>query len=619
MAKINMKNGTSKFNNSKNFALIIMELLFILCVILFDEHAMVKICFALLFVARIIISKFWPSNSNESNVLYISIIYSYFVYSTFAGMDNWLGTSFYGFFKKSVFSFAWLLIFITIFYICFVWKLVKKYVKLKEAVLIIVISLFIDLAIWYPVSFESYYSGVEKKNIEVSWLMYNNTVLILQSNKSEEEKKHEINNTFNNYIWARLFKNNTLFARTYFTRPNINTLAEEESFDTVREFTIGSDHYVYKDIWLNRPSNFSGICKAVTWSLLPYTKNDPGINAVYIKQQRAGRSMNLWIIFAALYGLMGMSLYMFNKKKEELKNIEDRLKSQYSNTGLYQELLFEQLSREMNDVVASTAKAHMQKFVSELKGNKFVYTDKGLNATMDSIKESVNSKIHDFKNQWAIKEYSEDDSLADSYNERHIVDTILKDLESLNTVFDVSYSDFSVSEVEKIIKASLPRQYREAPESEFKYQYLVKDEKIENMLISINKHRLKSIIINLLQNADKAILRHKFSISKQERATYRRYMDLTLDTEIYEDKQYFTICLEDNGGGFAQPNKIYYEPIESSDLSRGKRMGSGTIYVGMFVHRMNGIIKAYNKKMHNGHIGACTKILLPLKEAKKDV
>ena len=139
------------------------------------------------------------------------------------------------------------------------------------------------------------------------------------------------------------------------------------------------------------------------------------------------------------------------------------------------------------------------------------------------------------------------------------------------------------------------------------------------MLVSINKYRLKSIIVNLLQNSDKAILRHKFSISKKEREKYRRHMALTLNTEIYEGKQYFTICLEDNGGGFAKPDKIYYEPIESSDLSRGKRMGSGTIYVGMFVHRMNGIIKAYNRIMSDGNIGACTKILLPLKEAKKDV
>lgn len=65
--------------------------------------------------------------------------------------------------------------------------------------------------------------------------------------------------------------------------------------------------------------------------------------------------MNLWIIFSALYGLMIVSLYIVNKKKEELEHIENRLKNQYSNTGLYQELLFEQLSREMNDVVASTA------------------------------------------------------------------------------------------------------------------------------------------------------------------------------------------------------------------------------------------------------------------------
>lgn len=619
MGIINTKCSRLQFNKLKPFILLLIELVFIICVILFDEHNMVKICFSFLAIIRLLLEKSFVKHKNEYNVFYITVIYCYFVYSTFNGMSNWLGTAFYSSFKATIFPFGWILLSISIGYIFLVWKLMKTHVKPKELLTIMAIAFAVDLSIWYPVSFESYYSGVELKNKEVSKLMFNNSKLILESDKSEKEKIEALEEIFGNYIWARLYKNNSIYFKTSFTRPNIDTLVAEEKFDTNKRFKIGKDEYIYSDILLNRPEYKSGISKAVTWSLFPYSESDPGSNYVYIKRQRAGRSMNLWIIFSALYSLMIISLYMVNKKKEELEKIENKLKNQYSNTGLYQELLFEQLSNEMNDVVASTAKAHMQKFVSELKGDKLVYTDKGLNATMDSIKESIGSKIHDYKNQWAIKETSDCTDGAYENRENHIVDTILKDLESLKTVFDVSYSNYTVLEVEKIIYSSLSRQYREAPESEFKYQYLIKDKKIENMLVSINKYRLKSIIVNLLQNSDKAILRHKFSISKKEREKYRRHMALTLNTEIYEGKQYFTICLEDNGGGFAKPDKIYYEPIESSDLSRGKRMGSGTIYVGMFVHRMNGIIKAYNKIMSDGNIGACTKILLPLKEAKKDV
>lgn len=77
-----------------------------------------------------------------------------------------------------------------------------RIILFKELIIVIVIAFIVDLSIWYPVSFESYYSGVEYKNKEVSTLMFNNTKLVLESGKSEKEKIEALEEIFGNYIWA---------------------------------------------------------------------------------------------------------------------------------------------------------------------------------------------------------------------------------------------------------------------------------------------------------------------------------------------------------------------------------------------------------------------------------
>ena len=158
---INTNNSIRKFNDLKSFVMLLLELDFIICVILFDEHNMVKICFSSLAIIRLLLEKSFAKYKNEYNVFYITVIYCYFVYSTFNGMSNWLGTAFYSSFKATIFPFGWILLSISIGYIFLVWKLMKTHVKPKELLTIMAIAFAVDLSIWYPVSFESYYSGEE--------------------------------------------------------------------------------------------------------------------------------------------------------------------------------------------------------------------------------------------------------------------------------------------------------------------------------------------------------------------------------------------------------------------------------------------------------------------------
>ena len=89
---------------------------------------------------------------------------------------------------------------------------------------------------------------------------------------------------------------------------------------------------------------------------------------------------------------------------------------------------------------------------------------------------------------------------------------------------------------------------------------------------------------------------------------YQGYIKLSTNIEQREGRLYYTITLEDNGGGFPEPEKIYKVPITSSDKSNGERKGAGTLYINTFVRRMNGFIEASNVVLPDNMIGAKTTI-----------
>ena len=77
---INTNNSIRKFNDLKSFVMLLLELAFIICVILFDEHNMVKICYSFLAIIRFLLEKSFTKYKNEYNVFYITVIYCYFIH-----------------------------------------------------------------------------------------------------------------------------------------------------------------------------------------------------------------------------------------------------------------------------------------------------------------------------------------------------------------------------------------------------------------------------------------------------------------------------------------------------------------------------------------------------------
>lgn len=576
--------------------------------------------------------QFCIKGHSEIKIVSAAIVYFFFVYSTYLGKENWLGANFYQCFINSTIPLGWVLLIISVLYIFWILFLAKEFVSIKRGIGIFIITIVIDLIIWYPLSFISYYSGAEGRISQISDLVYKTTDTILHSDRNTEEKEQVINEVYSTVsIRAYLLKNQKMLSETNLSRSIIeNPRATDVYYKKYPEIKIGNNIYQYVSSKVYRPGVVDGVGRAITWSVYPdricgddLMLEDMGIeassNSVYYNRRKAGRSMNWWLIFSVTYALFVVAAYREQKSNAKVAKMETKLKTQYDNTGLYQELLFAQLMKEFNGVVASNAKSHLQDFVGKLEreNDKQVYTEDGFDVTMDTVKDSIGDKIHTLKNNWndAVNYSNSDDD-----DKRRLVNVILNDLRKLNTVFDISYKDKHISELEAIVAAGIPAQYSKVRSFNFQFQPLNKDLIEDNLIVSVNEQRLQSIIDNLLKNSNKATIEYKKKLSDETKKKYRRSCRLVTNIEKIDGSLFYTITVIDNGGGFSETEhlgKIYIEPVVSSDKTFGERKGAGSVYIGMFVRRMGGEITAENIIFDDNNKGAKTKISIPLKKVNE--
>lgn len=584
-----------------------------------------------IFLIAVLIYTWKKEDYEEIKIIAITIMYFYFVYSTYLGRTNWLGSNFYKIIMFIDIPLGWVLLALSMLFICSIYLIVKPYIKFKYLSSIIVFTLFFDLIVWYPLSFISYYSGVEGKIMDISRLLSSVTEKVLHGNESDATKDKILHDIYKKVSFrAKLYKNGQEYLETDASRFVIeNPRAANVVFEHEETILVGKDRYHYSASRVYRPDDFTGVTRAITWSVFPDRFGDDadleaqGIaassNAVYLGRRKAGRSMNWWLIFAATFGLF-CTVRCYYKKRElrmaaekakleaDLKATEKKLYQQYHNAGLYQELLFSQLSREFNDIMASRAKSHLQEYVASLGKNetKKVLNEQGFEATMENIQTSIGDRVHTLKNQWNKYDNMEED------NTGKIVQIILDDLRSLKTVFDVSYSKQALSDIDSTVVNAVPKQYQKIRSLKFIARYFDTQPFETQYVIIANLDRLKSIVSNLLQNSFNAAQRFKLALPKEERRLFLAKLSLVTNIEEYDGKKYYTIAVQDNGGGFPNPAIIYKEPVVSSDTSAGERMGAGTVYIDMFVKRMKGFIQASNEVFEDGYMGAKTKIYIPL-------
>lgn len=573
-----------------------------------------------IFLIAVLIYTWKKEDYEEIKIIAITIMYFYFVYSTYYGRENWLGSNFYKAVMYTEIPLGWVFLMISILFIITIYDIVRRYISVKNFLGILLFSLIFNLIVWYPLSFVSYYSGYESRVGAVSSLLYNVTDKILQSQLSPLEKDNMLRDIYANVsMRAKLYKNGQEYLITDTERFIIeNPKASNLAFKKGKPIEVGDDKYQYSASKVYRPDDLTGVTRAITWSVFPDRFGDDakleahGITAssndVYLGRRKAGRSMNWWMIYSATFGLFCAAICYWKKRDIKITAKLEAAEKKYRNTSLYQELLFSQLAREFNDIMASRAKSHLQEFVAALDKNEEqkVYSEKGLDKTMEDIKESIGDRVHTLKNKW--NKYVDDDK----DNIAEIVHVILDDLRDLKQVFDISYPKQKLFDVDRTIMNAVPEEYKKTTSLQFAATYLDAATIDNNLFVRANLYRLKSIVNNLLGNSSGAIQRFYFKLPREERKTFFGKILLSTNVEEYDGKKYYTIIVQDNGGGFPNPAIIYKEPVVSSDTSAGERKGSGTVYIDAFVKMMDGFIEASNEKFEDSYMGAKTKIYIPL-------
>lgn len=133
----------------------------------------------------------------------------------------------------------------------------------------------------------------------------------------------------------------------------------------------------------------------------------------------------------------------------------------------------------------------------------------------------------------------------------------------------------------------------------------------------INKHRLSSIVFNLLANANKAteVKKNNLRITGNHK-DYTRKIWLYIDRYCENNDNYLKISVKDNAGGFPSniKNNIYRTPVASSKKNPDgtTRIGEGSVYVSFFAKYMNIKLEADNYTLEDGTSGAEVNLLIPI-------
>jgi signal transduction histidine kinase len=289
-------------------------------------------------------------------------------------------------------------------------------------------------------------------------------------------------------------------------------------------------------------------------------------------------------------------LYLLNKESPADKKTREKyeLENQKKHLEKYK-LMFEKMYEEVE--AKTSAQIH---YLQELEFD-----------WKEMLIKSFRSLRHDLRNK-----------LEESYQnelEKHVYDNVIKPfeekiistLDELPEIYDMSLKSVDVKEVHESIYKRLPNNIKESRVYDFVYNPLPMELTNGNYHINVNLIKLYSILFNLISNSSRAISRLKDEMREQGKQVHG-VIEVIFNLTRYGN-EFLEVVVKDNGGGFPKEiiDKVYSEPVESSDSSRGKRQGEGTAYVAFFVEYMEGSVKAENYEREDAK-GAVTIIELPI-------
>ena len=358
--------------------------------------------------------------------------------------------------------------------------------------------------------------------------------------------------------------------------------------------------YDFKYSYANQPFLSIGLTRAISFSVFPdLIISEKVDNTRYLNNKHYNRSITLWLAFVFLYYLGLTVVYYKVKIDRSNENIAEIYK--------YMHL---QMIRDINNITTSKAKNVLQDLltnwnIKQISSNEY-------ETTYEAASEAARSAKHDLGHKWTDRN---EFYLKNKDDIKPYINEILADLNDIPKVISIKSQKYRIKDIlDKLNEISfINGSQRKERGLNFNYNQVEADLIKDNEYCDINLERIKSIVDNLIGNSIEATnnLKRKF---REEHKKFERNIFLKTDIVEKEGQKYFQVCIQDNGGGFPDPDKIYKEVVVSSkkNADGSKRMGEGTSYINFFVHLYGGKIEASNYLVEDGLLGAKTEIYFPI-------
>lgn len=494
--------------------------------------------------------------------------------------------------------------------------------KSYQPIVINVLCFAIAIVIWIFISYNSYYHGLSSstKKDNYSYLqqaekIFDDPNCSLQ--ESIEKFKRLTYVSISGITITDIDNGKQYKIKEPFFRGDANHFTKREDYESSKIIKTTKGNFKFRFVYSVAPTKFIGITRAITCSLsdifftgdIKYYNHLNLIDSFktwkkgYFIAKNWQRSINffipLFICLIIVYIIVDLwnkqkysteKLIKTNTKLEEFKTIHSKMYSDLSNeiNQIKQPIQAYDFSWDnyVNKIFQSERHDLKNKFPYLCDDTKFSELEKQIAYKLkieyfDKLKEAV---LDNMKNLPNIVTYE-----LQEINIKETVEAIIKKEEAIPLGFEDGKAG---------IKFTLTN------------NFVVKD----NEFCKINRHRLSSIVFNILTNANKACIA-KNKEARRNKIKYSRSIWMNVNRTTKNSKDFINVSINDNAGGFPDNiiNKVYKTPIDSSEYINGqKRQGEGTVYVNFFARYMNIEIQVENCIAEDNNTGAKVGLLIPI-------
>lgn len=498
-----------------------------------------------------------------------------------------------------------------------IWALPKISIVFISYIPIIlnVICVAVSACIWIFISYNSYYHGLESAVLKDNSLyvkqaknIFSDTTHSLQENI--ERFKFISSTAISGITMVDIENSKEYFIKDPIYRGDANQFTKKIDYESSKILKTDQGNFKFKFIYSVAPSKILGLFRAATCSLsdifftggLKYN----GLSVLdrittwwngYLFAHNWQRSIDffvpLFICLIVFYIIVGLweRLVETNQKLEEFKTIHSKM--------------YSDLSNEINQL-----KQPLQAF--DFSWDNYVYT------IFKAEKHDLENKLPYVSSDTKFSEL--ETQMIDKIKTKHFdkqKETILKAIKELPSIVQYELKEETAQEtLNSIMKKeeAIPLGFENGTAENFEFVKINNFIPKENEYCLINKHRLSSIIFNVLTNANVAAGKYEEELNFID--TYIKTIWMKIDRFVENNGDNFIrVSIEDNAGGIPNDkiNKIYKKQIDSSKIIDGKkRKGEGTLYVAFFARYMKIKIEVENYTAKDGNKGAKVHLFIPI-------